>query len=196
MCLAAQLNSKGGGWYEEEIGIYCTSNEWDEREFENITREYLANTKVKIESEEHEIFVKEIVYDAGLMSLVSDGYVIIFDIDMETVSRAITLPLPPKEPKLPVASVGTKMPQVKEPKKVSMNEIKVNVTNNTNSLVQIKKSDDESSVFIYVNDPPKESEPKKPEPKKWPQVGDSTIYNDLPHKVVVPIPDSTGDLVL
>lgn len=38
--------------------------------------------------------------------------------------------------------------------------------------------------------------PKEPEPKEWPQVGDSAIYNGLPHKVVVSTPDSAGGLVL
>lgn len=75
-----------------------------------------------------------------------------------------------------------------EPKKLSINEIKVKVTNNTDSLVQIKKSEDESSVFIYVNDPPKEPEIKTPldfgavsdeklKPKCWPQVGDEVAWS-------------------
>lgn len=103
---------KGSGsivlFYEQNKGVTLESKSWssenlqysngiNEDLFKNITADYLRNTKVKIESEEHEIFIKKIVYDAGLMSWVSDGYVFIFDIDMETVSRVITLPLPPKE---------------------------------------------------------------------------------------------------
>ncbi len=35
-----------------------------------------------------------------------------------------------------------------------MNEIKIDVSNNTDSMVQIKRSDDESTVFISVNKAP------------------------------------------
>ena len=168
-------------FYEQGQGVTLDSKSWaskdleyhtciDEDYFNDITREQVKNTKVKIESEGHEILVRGVASNADLLCVLINGTAFIFDRDIEDANKEIIIPLPPTQ--LPEVNSGAPMPEVKEPKKVSMNEVQVNVTNNTDSLVQIKKSDDESSVFIYVNDPPKESEPKEPEPKEWPQIGD------------------------
>ncbi|QDP50476.1 MAG: hypothetical protein Unbinned6284contig1001_32 [Prokaryotic dsDNA virus sp.] len=133
---------------------YVFRDDYFECEFTNITREYLADTKVGIESEEHRSFIQKMISKSDLWTTRnSDVLYIMSKPNNESTCKEIHIPLPPKEPK-----------------EVSMNEIKVDVTNNTDSLVQIKKSDDESSIFIYVNDPPKE-----PEPKDWPQVGDEVF---------------------
>lgn len=47
------------------------------------------------------------------------------------------------------------------------NKVQINVNNNTDSVVQITKSDDEKNIFIHVNDLPKSEE--------WPAVGDEVI---------------------
>lgn len=49
----------------DEIPLYEHTLDFNEREFKNITREYLTNTKVKIESEEHSELVQNLVFNAG-----------------------------------------------------------------------------------------------------------------------------------
>ena len=158
---------------------------------ENITREYLANTYGEVKNGEHADFIVKLAESAGF-ELHSDGvsmssiksFVIYGDekligiytmkvghLSTDESYKEITIPLPPKEPKLPEVNSGTPMPEVKESKKASMNDIQVNVKNNTDSVVQVTKSDDESNIFICVSDLPKE-----PKPKEWPQVGDEVVW--------------------
>ena len=59
----AQLNSKGGGWYEEEINIYSKDLDWNECDFANATREYLDNTYGEIDSPEHAGFIAKLARD-------------------------------------------------------------------------------------------------------------------------------------
>ena len=58
----------------------------------------MANTKVEIESEGHEVFVREIASSANLKCAVLNGFAFIFEHDTEDAGREITIPLPPKEP--------------------------------------------------------------------------------------------------
>jgi len=167
-------------FYEQNKGVTLESKTWasenlehsncvNEDLFTNITREYLANTYGKVESKEHAEFIVKLAENAGVCLYNNYGYdegddcfvfnssgLYFWPKNNSKDKKLITIPIPPKESKLPVASSGAKMPKVKEPKKVSVHDIQVNVTNNTDSLIQIKKSEDESSIFIYVNDPPKE----------------------------------------
>lgn len=185
-------------FYEQNKGVTLESKTWESENlqhsncinedlFKNITREYLANTYGEVKSEEHAEFIVKLAevagFEVGVYCQVdkwfcfSENLLFFYPTESrasDAEEKLITIPLPPKESKLPEANSGTPMPEVKEPKGVSMNDIQVNVKNNTDSLVQIKKSDDESSIFIYVNDPPKE-----PEHKEWPQVGDEVLHNGL-----------------
>jgi len=88
-------------------------NSWDESVFKNITREYLASAKVKIESEEHSHLIQELAFKHGYVWIdglsknieLSSGY-IVFDKESMTIIhtvnasysayKKITLPLPPK----------------------------------------------------------------------------------------------------
>lgn len=173
-------------FYEQGQGMTLDSKSWasedlkyhtciDEDYFNDITREQVKNTKVKIESEGHEILVRGVASNADLLCALINGTAFIFDRDIEDANKEIIIPLPPTQ--LPEVNSGTPMPEVKEQKKVSMNDIQVNVKNNTDSVVQVTKSDDESNIFICVSDLPKGSEPKEPEPKEWPQVGDDVAWS-------------------
>lgn len=78
--------------WEEDININ------EHKSDTNITREYLANTKVEIESEGHEVFVRKIASSANLNCAVLNGFAFIFDNHIEDASKEIHIPLPPKEP--------------------------------------------------------------------------------------------------
>lgn len=107
----AQLNSKGCGWCEEEIGIYSTSDDWDEREFTNITREYLANTYGEVKSKEHADFIVKLAEGAGFevglycqddkWFCFSENFLFFYTKESRASGakeKLITIPLPPKEP--------------------------------------------------------------------------------------------------
>lgn len=106
----------------------------------NITREYLANTYGKCESQEHADFICEIAENYGIKLadikgcsyrhysssgffnfFINDGELVLGFFDSEAASdsgeKLIHLPLPPKEnemeSQLPTASSGTEMPEVK-----------------------------------------------------------------------------------
>lgn len=186
--------------YSESLAIclgheshsYKEINKYDLVEFfsKNITAEYLANTKVKVESEERESFIFDLIDDTDLVCEVSGSYAFIYEHFLEDLEREITIPLPPKE--------------------ATMSKVQINVNNNTDSIVQVTKSDDESNIFIHVNDLPKDGggnmkptgivaaamrtlidlkytyhggEMWKPplgnaieKSKEWPQVGEVVIY--------------------
>lgn len=156
-------------FYEQSKGVTLESKTWarenlqhsnciNEDLFTNITREYLANTKVEIESEEHRKFILNLAKVNGLycFRLVGDNFIYITNKENGNVfnPKLITLPLPPKE--------------------AAMSKAQVNVNNNTDSIVQVTKSDDESNIFIHVNDLPKDS-------GEWPQVGDEVLIDSNKH---------------
>lgn len=153
-------------YYSFERNCWDKSDSADNHENDkNITAEYLVNTKVKIESEEHSELVQDLVFNAGgswssgsvqIKNLGAEWHFIDCELlisnsyqrDCDKVNmRLITIPLPPKEK--------------------SMSKVQINVKNNTDSVVHVTKSDDESNIFIQVNDLPKSEE--------WPQVGDDVI---------------------
>lgn len=91
--------------YDNKDSYYCfLRGLWDKSDPEdnhendkNITAEYLVNTKVKIESEEHEVFVREIASSANLKCAVLNDFAFIFDNFIEDADKQITIPLPPKD---------------------------------------------------------------------------------------------------
>lgn len=168
------LQSDKDKYYSFACQMWAIGEDEDHKKDTNITREYLANTNVKIKSKGHEAFVRGLASNANLSCVIINGTAFIFERDIEDAIKEIHIPLPPKESKLPEANSGAPMPEVKESKKVSMNDIQVNVKNNTDSVVQVTKSDDESNIFICVSDLPKE-----PKPKEWPQVGDEACCGSL-----------------
>jgi len=86
-------------------------NAWDESVFENITREYLANTYGKVESKEHAEFIVKLAESAGFRGAIASAEASWFRFTelklwfygcgskarYDTVKQ-ITLPLQPKEP--------------------------------------------------------------------------------------------------
>lgn len=100
-------------WASENLSVH---NDIDESYFENITSECLANTKIRIESEDHGYFIQDLAFKHGYiwgsgLSVRFDfcaGY-IIFNPDPESMvmihdthscpyeQKLITLPLPPEE---------------------------------------------------------------------------------------------------
>ncbi|AGR46566.1 hypothetical protein TW1_050 [Pseudoalteromonas phage TW1] len=191
--IAIFYGEKSGALLEntiDEIPLHEHILDFNEREFENITAEYLTNTYGKVESKEHAEFIVKLAEangftqnktGANLKSAKSFIFYIDrmiglyekphFDLVHSSVRKLITIPLPPKETlmesQMPNFNVETPMPEVKEPKNVSMNDIQINVKNNTDSVVQVTKSDDESNIFIHVNNLPKSEE--------WPAVGDEVL---------------------
>ena len=98
---------------ELNLGGAVYSDGWKEACFKNITREYLTNTKVKIESQEHLDFLYELANAAGFSTMYgseftlnhpflcfeNDGVIEASDKYMNIKNlKLINLPLPPKEP--------------------------------------------------------------------------------------------------
>ena len=190
-----------------ELHNYKKINNYDAVEFfsKNFTAEYLTNTYGKVESKEHAEFIVKLAEANGLRiaSKWTKGKFFCFIVDCEDKvflsfysermaksegEKLITIPLPPKESLMPDFNIDTPMPKVKEPKKVSMNEIQINVNNNTDSIVQVTKSDYESNIFIHVNDLPKSEE--------WPQVGDEVSFPSGKGVVFISEPDINGVIIV
>lgn len=102
-----QLNASAGGWCVEDICRY-DDTEWYEKSFTNITKEYLENKCVKIESPEHSEFVQKLAFKAGYswnfgkgVSLTDKEYLffkgsqILWDRHNEDLIEEIQLPIPP-----------------------------------------------------------------------------------------------------
>ena len=104
-----QLNADAAGWYYEDIGNY-DETEWSEVDFTNITKAYLKNKRVKIESPEHSEFVQKLAFRAGYswgfggqVVTLTDRPFLIFNDDgyirhsSKSNKKAIQLPMPPEE---------------------------------------------------------------------------------------------------
>jgi len=115
-----KLADRRGVWSDIKLGEFDSG--WDESSFNDITREYLENTKIKIESPVHSEYVQEMAIRYGFNwggiesvkytnasylyfradNLISQGY---NDCDfIAHPKKEITLPLPPKSP--PVSTVN------------------------------------------------------------------------------------------
>lgn len=105
-CESVTLESKT--WASSDLQY---SNFINESAFENITADYLSNTKVKIESEEHAEFVIKLFNSAFGTEANSMNPVWVYNEGLRGVSqrfhgepskdlKQITIPLPPKEPEI------------------------------------------------------------------------------------------------
>jgi hypothetical protein len=147
-------------------GVY-DGNCINEEVFKNITREYLANTYGKIESKEHAEFIAKLAKANGIRvcnTWYKDAFfcfftdcdnlnVLLFSLEStarDSGEKLITIPLPPKT----LAPTATPEEEFEMQQTEKNNGVKVNVTNNTNSVVQIVKSDDEKVISVFINDLP------------------------------------------
>lgn len=165
---------------------------WDEDVFENITADYLRNTYGKVESKEHADFIVKLAESVGIRACSDYDY----DGGDEYFSIADSnLYFWFEEPK--TNSENKKLINLPRPNKgENMSKVQVNVKNNTDSVVQVTKSDDEKNIFIHVNDLPKESEEWQGDDVKWRPVG--KVENDaFPHAGdEVSFPSGKGILVV
>lgn len=84
-----------GDFKTSEKNIF--TSDYLECEFKNITAEYLANTRIKICSAEHESFIFELVDGTDLVCEVSGSYAFIYEDFILDAKKEIAIPLPPKE---------------------------------------------------------------------------------------------------
>lgn len=145
---------------DDRFDFHCGFNFDTSDAWQNITRKCLADTYGKVESREHAEFIKllaesneigcshKVIDEHCNFFYVVDGCLFFSGSRVNTTGKykQITLPLPPKE------------------EESMNNEMTINVTNNTNSVVQIKKDEETKVVTVFINKAPsKESKPEKAE---------------------------------
>ena len=95
-CFGCVLRDKDFAWEDAKLHEYCS--DWIENGFTNITYEYLANTKIKIQSKEHEKFVRSLIPDPlrSFWDYKDNDYLYLMT-EMSTQDRCkeITIPIPP-----------------------------------------------------------------------------------------------------
>lgn len=120
---------------------------FNEREFKNITADYLRNTYGKLESKEHAEFIVKLAEGAGFkVGLNYEGGKSYFNFYDETIvdfwndevtssangEKLITIPLPPKEILMPDFNVDTPVQKTKTPKEENMSNLDL-IPSNLNS---------------------------------------------------------------
>jgi hypothetical protein len=140
--------------HENKVAKSKWGDNWDERAFTNITREYLSNTWGVVESREHAEFIIELAglhgfkFVAKLKSKhkyfrINESYIGFYESEMcasHTGCKQITIPLPPK-------AVKNKWPQVGDEVEYKNSKFKV--------LMMPDKSDhlvlDDKGFYLLAN---------------------------------------------
>ena len=182
-------------YFSFERGVWEKDEDLEEHKKDiNITHEYLANTKVEIESEEHSFFIQELAFKYGYIwieglakNIELSGGCIVFNEDSMTINhitspvhsayKPITIPLPPKE-----SDVIDSLPEV-EPKKIFTKEemqtkepevVEGGICQAIKSSTAIHELESQGYKFTKLEwVSPNAS--KEPEPKEWPKVGDKVV---------------------